>query len=179
MSEAIFCKTVAELSIAIPDAFNDPKQRIFPALLLLYSSMDVIASLSRPVAQEDTSGETFKAWIDTYMLPGSDLECTATEIWAARCGMLHTLSIESRLSRLGRARQICYVDRRSAVAKLQQRINTAGKQLVVVPFRHYARSFLEGVFKFAKRVEKDPELQSVVYHHVGKLAVQINLKVPT
>jgi hypothetical protein len=76
MSEAIFCKTVAELSTAIPDAFNDSKQRIFPALLLLYSSMDVIASLSRPIAQEDTSGDIFKAWMKAYLNLRSELKKT-------------------------------------------------------------------------------------------------------
>jgi hypothetical protein len=122
MSEDIYCRTILELHPAIAEAFSTG-ERLFPALLLLYSSMDVVASFTRPIGQEDTSGEVFKAWIDRYMLPASGLKCRSEDLWAARCGMLHTLTIESKLSREGRARRISDVDRSSGVDRLQQQID--------------------------------------------------------
>src|ERR1700730_17509716 len=74
----------------------------YAGLVLLHSAIDIISSISRPVATVDTNNSIFKDWVNTYMLPNSKLKCNADDIYAARCGLLHTLSLSSRDSRLGK-----------------------------------------------------------------------------
>src|ERR1700680_4637773 len=100
MSEEIFCETITALQGAILEAIKKPN--VFPALLIIYATMDIVAALTRPKTQLDTSGPIFKSWIDRYMLPSSNLRCTSEDIWGARCGFLHTLSTQSKKSREGK-----------------------------------------------------------------------------
>jgi hypothetical protein len=170
--EAVFCQTIHELTAAVTDAFK-ANRPMFPGLILLYSSIDIISSLSRPINDQDTSGAIFKDWVDAYMLPNSGLSCTSQDVWAARCGILHTLSLESRLSRFGNARVITYVDRSSAVDDLRQRIDPAESRHVVVALRPFARAFFTGVISFSQGVSSNQMLQQTVYHHVRTLAAVV------
>jgi len=173
--ETVFARTVHDLSRAVTEAF-DVGRPPFPALILLYSSLDIVASLSRPISQEDTSGEVFKKWVDTHMLPDSGLTCSAQDVWAARCGILHTLSLQSRLSRCGSARVLTYVDRPNVVDEFQDRIDPTRSQYVVVALRPYAQAFLTAIIRFTQQVQADPELRRTVEHHVRNLAAQIDVR---
>jgi len=174
MSESAYCSVVAELTLAVGEAFQRP--RLLPAFLLLYVSIDVISSLTRPIAQSDTSGDIFKKWVDDYMLPSAGLLCRSEDIWAARCGFLHTLSVESKLSRGGHARELQYVDQKESAATIQKRLDPSAQKYVIIYLKDYVAAFLSALDKFSKQVESDLTLQAVVYHHVEKLVVQETIK---
>lgn len=78
-----------------------------PMIVLVYTSMDALAWARYG---EKISGvrERFIALCDNYILPGSGVSCTALELYAARCSVLHTLGWESDLSSSGKARSIFY-----------------------------------------------------------------------
>ncbi len=81
-----------------------------PALILLYSAIDAASWL----CAEDPDGQVqnyFVAWVEKYILPGGRFECSALDLWAARSGVVHTLSASSRLSRKGKVQKILYVNR--------------------------------------------------------------------
>jgi hypothetical protein len=81
-----------------------------PALILLYSAIDAASWLCAEFP--DGPVQTyFVAWVEKYILAAGRLECSALDLWAARCGIVHTLSASSRLSREGKARKIFYVNR--------------------------------------------------------------------
>ena len=81
-----------------------------PALTLLYSGIDAASWLC--AEQPDGSIQSyFVAWVEKYMLPTRGLECSALDLWAARCGIVHTLSPSSRLAQQGKVREILYVNR--------------------------------------------------------------------
>jgi hypothetical protein len=80
-----------------------------PALILIYSSIDAASWLSA----EDPDGHVqtyFVNWVEKY-LPTDRFNCSSLELWAARNGIVHTLSASSRLTRRGKARPIIYVNR--------------------------------------------------------------------
>jgi hypothetical protein len=77
-----------------------------PALILILSHIDALAWLSRPADRDDVTRPDFVAWIDKYLLPDSNLECTAEELYGARCGLLHSHTGESRLHRQHKIRKI-------------------------------------------------------------------------
>lgn len=79
-----------------------------PFLVLLYSLVDAMASLCRPVGHKQVQAQDFENWLATYVLPNVSLPCTAGELYAARCGLLHAHAAESKRSRTGRARMLVY-----------------------------------------------------------------------
>jgi hypothetical protein len=127
-----------------------------------------------PVHQEDTSGAVFKDWVNTYMLPGSGLSCNAEDIWAARCGILHTLSLASRQSRKGKTKKIAYLDKQSGVDRLQKLTDSKGHDVLVVSLQNYLKAFFTGIVKFMEEILSDPDLRGRVYHHLNSLADEIS-----
>jgi hypothetical protein len=77
-----------------------------PAIVLMLGFIDACAWLSRPLDHADVKADDFIAWTQKYVLPDSKLQCTAEELYAARCGMLHSLTGESRMHRQHKVRKI-------------------------------------------------------------------------
>lgn len=66
---------------------------LVPAVMLTYAGIDQMAWLS--ITQERSSAKDFKAWVDSYMLSKNPMVCSASELWEARNGLLHTGTAES------------------------------------------------------------------------------------
>ena len=69
-----------------------------PALILIFSAIDVAGWLSA-VSPSASPRSRFTGWVARYLLPFSNLDCSAIELFAARCGIVHNFSSESDLSR--------------------------------------------------------------------------------
>jgi hypothetical protein len=81
-----------------------------PALILTYSGIDAASWLC--AEQPDGPVQNyFVAWVEKYILLNGRFECSALDLWAARCGIVHTLTPSSRLARQGKVREILYVNR--------------------------------------------------------------------
>jgi hypothetical protein len=82
------------------------------ALTLLYSGIDTLGFLAASPPKNKATEETFKDWCNVYLLTrlksvdGETL--TSLDLYAARCGILHTSSPVSNRSRKGAAREVCY-----------------------------------------------------------------------
>ena len=57
-----------------------------PALILIYSSIDAAAWLWSD-SEEKSTRKNFEGWVNEFMLPAAGLECTATDLYGARCGL--------------------------------------------------------------------------------------------
>lgn len=76
-------------------------------LILLFSWVDRLAWLS--IENDDSSGSDFKSWLNMYLfIDTSVLPCNADDLWASRCGLLHTGTAESRDVKRNKARTIYY-----------------------------------------------------------------------
>ena len=89
------------------------------AVALIFSGIDSLAALTRPIDAANTSRSVFIAWIEQFLLPGSGLGCSAIDFYAARCGVLHTHSADSDLQRQGSARPLIYEWRQGPSADAQ------------------------------------------------------------
>jgi hypothetical protein len=132
----------------------------YPQLLvLLYSAIDTLGWLA--TASDQASGESFKEWVDTYMLPGSPLSCTADDLWGARNGLLHTATAESSLSTQGKARQLWYYGKDRSEDLLSKRI--AGRtDMVAVRTLDLVEAFANGATRFTQAVTHDATLAARV-----------------
>jgi hypothetical protein len=99
---------------------------LMPCLVLLYSGIDVAASLE-PSAGKGV-GERFEKWVERYMLKGRSLPCTARELYAARCAVVHTFTPNSNLSKTGKARVIGYAFGKADLEKLDAATVLLGRQ---------------------------------------------------
>lgn len=115
------------------------------ALALIYSGIDTFGLLAAPPAIEDAGSDTFKQWCEKYILPRvQPLEggpVTAIDLWAARCGVLHTSTPLSALERAGKAHQIWY--RLNGSAGVNLIMNTALPPLGI-DIQNLATAFKEG-----------------------------------
>jgi hypothetical protein len=105
MSEQAMCSNLKILGEGFEACAQ--KRLQLPALIVLYSAIDITAWL----ANDDTSagvGKRYMAWVDQYLLKAKPMSCTSADLYAARCGVLHTLTAESDMNAKGKARQIAY-----------------------------------------------------------------------
>jgi hypothetical protein len=85
--------------------------------------MDAVGFLDAPAGQLDATPESFLGWSQRYVL--SFLQTvekepiTASDLYSARCGILHVSGPVSRLAREGKARVIWYQFKASSGAHLK------------------------------------------------------------
>ena len=78
-----------------------------PMLVLVYTSLDTLAWAVHGHETAEVK-RRFVSVCEKYVLPGSSIECTPLELYAARCSILHSLGWESELSKAGKARAVFY-----------------------------------------------------------------------
>jgi hypothetical protein len=126
----------------------------FAALILLYAGIDIIASIELKKGNNKTS---FTSWADAYLIPAGSLDCTSLELYSARCGILHTMTAESDLSRSGQARAIYYswgdADPRQLNAAIE--MSEAKGTALVLNVEHLSDSFMAAVINWSKEVRLD------------------------
>jgi hypothetical protein len=127
------------------------KRRLLPCLILLYSAIDIVSSLEPRKA----SRSAFMAWSDKYLLQGASLPCTASDLYGARCGILHTLSAESKMSRKGSARQIFYAWGNAKTDELERVSKELGSNNCVLHVRELFDAFRVGLANYFQEVMQD------------------------
>jgi hypothetical protein len=140
-----------------------------PALILIYSGIDIFAALGRPAKKEFSTRKDFIEWCDRYMLQISGLSCSAIDLYAARCGIVHTYTMHSNLSKDGTAKEIIYSWGSQAPDPLQEVINMIGKPVYVIHIETLASKFKIGVMEFVSEVYKDQERLNLVLSRSSKL----------
>lgn len=140
-----------------------------PALILIYSTIDAMAWLDRDEKAEDVTRSDFVQWVETYLLPHSDLSCTAIDLYAARCAVVHSYSSESRLSRERKAKAISYAWGTAKEETLRAVIaqSSIRDKLEVVHITKLLEALKTGVMEFIKAKEGNSLVQSRVKKFYG------------
>lgn len=76
------------------------------AISLIYAAIDRLAWLNAD--KEESGSAEYKNWVDTFLFNGEVFNFDADDLWAARCGNIHTGAAESRDYRADRASVIYY-----------------------------------------------------------------------
>jgi hypothetical protein len=106
---------------------------LMPCLVLLCSGIDVMASLE--ASRGSGVGDRFENWVSRYMLKRKSLPCTAKELYAARCAVVHTFTPDSHISKIGNARVIGYVFGGADLKKLDEATVLLGRETGQVNLR--------------------------------------------
>lgn len=79
-----------------------------PALILIYSAIDFLAWLDRPEGKEDVDKQQFIEWANRYLVTAGFSQCSAVDLYSARCAHLHGNNFESSMTRKGKASPVIY-----------------------------------------------------------------------
>jgi len=126
-------------------------------LTLLYSGVDTLGLLAAHPDVKNATQATFIAWSEQYLVTrlksvdGKPL--TALDLYAARCGILHTSSSVSRLGREGKARDIFYQFQGKHGVNLGL---NAKLEPLMLDIAHFAMAFKEGGLAFISYLNQDP-----------------------
>jgi hypothetical protein len=163
MSKATIEMHFDELEAAIQLTLNAKKH--LPTLILIYSSIDILAWLNRPVTHPDVVTSDFISWVDKYLLPRSNLNCSSLDLYAARCGIVHSYSAESKLSREGKVKQIWYAWGKADAKRLENRIQHTNldKIAVAVKVEELFNALKSGFASFISTIDADPNHAKLVY----------------
>ena len=144
------------------------KRLIASGLVLLYSAID-IASWVASDNPNASVRDYFTAWVDGYMLPGKPLRCTALELYSARCGLVHTLTPDSRLTQRG-VRRIAYAWGIGTSSDLHKLIAMSGSsdKFVAVHVEELYEAWRFGLLAFTTELQKDPQKAAAVYERANK-----------
>jgi hypothetical protein len=104
--------------------------RHLPALSLIYSIIDAAGWLNSE--QVYGTRKTYIDWVEQYLFPSIVLPCTALELYAARCGVVHSLAAESQLGNDGKARQVLYCWRPAPIELLESLAKVRPEPIVPV-----------------------------------------------
>jgi hypothetical protein len=160
----VFYKHIAGLIECIEDCLT--KRHILPCLTLLYSGIDVISSLE--AEQNERVQESFMRWVDAYLLKAGTFRCSALDLYAARCAIVHTFTAQSDLSRSGKARKVYYAWGTADEANLDQVSQILGKRDVIcVHVQDLIDSFRIATANYLEEVEKQPERQKNIECKAG------------
>jgi hypothetical protein len=139
------------------------------SLVLLYSGIDIMAWLNRPVSKEFVNKEDFIRWVDDYLLPNSNIKYEAIDLYAARCAIIHSYSFSSRLSEEGKAKEIYYAWGKANVKSLRNDIDSRSKKsAIVIHINDFLEAFKEGVEKFKLSIKSDKEKEKIVCGRANK-----------
>lgn len=141
-------------------------------MVVLYAAIDHVAWLADETnVVEKIGNKGFKAWVQKYMLDKSPdilLGATASDIWGARSGVLHTGAPENDESRLGKAREIYYY------TKLQPKSSGAtidSDGVLYLSLNQLGTAFAIGVDSFLKDLLADTERSERVRTKLGRTLI--------
>jgi hypothetical protein len=140
-----------------------------PALALIYCGIDVLASFSRPPENSEVKPADFINWAERYMKCEKVLGLSGLDLYAARCGILHAYTMDSRLSANGRARRIIYAWGNREPDEPLRLLRTLGFPEIMIKIETLFSAFLDGIRAFEKALEDDPKLDSLVRERGPKI----------
>jgi hypothetical protein len=144
------------------------------ALAAMYSSIDKMAWLA--TAGDESEGKDFKAWVTSYFINGQSLPYTANDLWAARCGVLHTGAAESRDYRKNHANLIYYLaNNEKTSAEVMDLITPylssegiSPSRVVLVQYHELLREYIDALGRFQDALINDPALHAQAASKAGQ-----------
>lgn len=140
-----------------------------PALILIYSGIDIFASLSISKDKRKATRQDYIDWCNNYILSNRDLGCHGIDLYAARCSIVHTYTMNSNLSENGKATEIVYSWGKAEPDELQAKLDLAGLNACVVHLDTLAAALREGVTVFIEELEHDKSKADLVINRARKL----------
>jgi hypothetical protein len=122
------------------------------AAILMLSAIDTMAFLAMPESQDEVKRPNFNSWADEYIRFRGPEQLTGADLYGARCAMLHSYGVRSRMSRSGECRVLAYVDRSDPAVQFKPEVS---KEVVFVSLEGLRDALFAGIDRFLIDVYKD------------------------
>lgn len=130
-------------------------------LILLYSAIDSLSWLysEQMDINKRSVGKEYKNWVNKFLLPNLDgYNCTAEEIYLARCALTHTYSAIAKKQNHNRIIVYLYGDK-----EFEKKTNNTVNELNKITKEKYVcmhtgdmvNAFIKGTSDFFKQIESD------------------------
>jgi len=156
----VHSKNLNEMLFAIGDCLKAERQ--IPALVLMYSFIDSLSWVASGQSTADVRGR-FEGWISRWLLPNlpsSNHQVTATDLYAARCAILHSGTGVSDLSKSKRAKRILYAWGDASTEALEHTIAAQGMahEHAALHCKALFAAIRKGLEDFVASADQDPQL---------------------
>jgi hypothetical protein len=170
-----FYQTFYHLINAIEESLS--KERIVPALILIYSGIDSISFLAERGNLKHR--EVFKNWVKKWMLEKYPIPCNEIDIYSARCGLLHQQSSESSLTKNNKAREIYYSWGNANIEILQNSIISSSKDtsVVAVKVEDLFWSFRKGTADCLAAINENDNWRGIFQEKCVKMFISVKYDV--
>lgn len=150
-----FNKTKSTISFLLENGHTES------ALILTYCWIDRMAWLSIP--DEVSKGTHFKQWVNKYLLDNNALSCNADDLWAARNGLIHTGSAESKDTNSNKAKRIFYYR--------NNKVNVESKddKCIFIDVAYLITCTMGATIEFIVETQTDPDKNSIAEEKLGKI----------
>jgi hypothetical protein len=143
--------------------------RLRAAVMLIYAGIDAMAFLDMPASQESVNRTNFIRWADRYIRFPCSEQIPGKDFFGARCGLLHSYSVDSSMSREGKCRMVGYLANAVPEVRYAPQIST---ELVIVSIAGLKTAFFEGIDRFLidayankeKAIVVDARLEKMIQH---------------
>ncbi|UNL96460.1 hypothetical protein CPY53_24185 [Paenibacillus polymyxa] len=140
-----------------------------PALILTYSAIDIVSSLS-VMGDKDSQRSDFIKWVEEYLLSSLNTPCTGKDLYAARCSVVHIFGSESLLSRKGEAKNVIYVWGDKEPDEWQRNVNLLEEgQFIVIKIEDLIYAFREATAQFFEAIQEDERLKENIKIRAQKM----------
>lgn len=150
-----------------------------PALVLIYALIDSLVWSAAEQAQKSVRGR-FEAWVNRWLLPQLAPQLpklSATDLYAARCAVLHTLTGDSDLSRSGEAKRLMYAWGTARAEDLQAVIAEARLSThVALHYDHLFTALCRAVEGFLEHANADTSLAARLEEAAGQHYLNVPLE---
>mgnify|MGYP000049544532 CR=1 FL=1 len=143
------------------------RQCVLSTLVLAYSAIDNLSWLSLPTGKAEITRQHFMSWTDRYVLPNTSLECSSADLYGARCGLIHTLTPDSRMAEQGNAVKINY-SWGNQPAYPRKKLEELGMSAIKIHVDTLCRAIEQGAQRFWEDVEKDKDRLSLLNQRAQK-----------
>ncbi len=133
-----------------------------PALVLIYSGIDFAANLGRPEHQSHVTRSDFVNWAERFMECQRRLGVSGLDLYAARCAVLHTYTMNSSLNDQGKAKPIFYAWGNANIEEPMRLLSSLGRPEVVIKIEDLFATYTEGLAAFCAALGDDRSLAALV-----------------
>jgi hypothetical protein len=123
-------------------------------LILIYAGIDAMAYLNMAHGKSEVDKIDFIEWVEKYIHIEGETSIKGVEFYAARCSIIHSYGVHSRITAMGESRLISYMDKSLPAIKYMPFVND---KLVLVSIEALMNAFFEGIDKFIVDIFKDNE----------------------
>jgi hypothetical protein len=172
VADLVFVKNLTEMSRALELCVS--KKYFNSALKLVYSTIDNLAYLG--TSRLTVNKPDFIKWVNTFLLPNSNLYCTGEELYAQRCGLLHQNTVATSNLSSG-TKSIFYTWGTAHPEKLLEHVDESRRdECKFVSINLLQIAVYQGMLRFLEVVSKNSSLKESVLKRAQKYFVNIDDK---